>query len=72
MEWNEDLFFLLSQESMKLKRQGFIIISMGDFNSRIGIRQGLEFNTPDTNRNAPMFLNFVTIRLWHRQPCDVN
>ena len=60
MKWNEDLFFLLSQESMKLKRQGFVIISMGDFNSRIGNMQGLEFNTPDTNRNAPMFLNFVS------------
>ena len=60
MQWNEDLFFLLTQESMKLKRQGFIVISLGDFNSRIGIQQGLEFNTPDTNRNAPMFLNFVS------------
>ena len=60
LQWNEDLFFLLSQEAMNLKRQGFVVIGMGDFNSRIGIRPGLEFNSPTMNRNAPMFLNFVS------------
>ena len=33
---------------------------MGDFNSRVGIIPGLEGNTPDTNMNTPMFLNFVS------------
>ena len=60
LQWNEDLFFLITQEAIKMKRQGFTIVAMGDFNSRLGRMPGLEFNQPNTNRNAPMFLNFVT------------
>lgn len=59
LEWNEDLFFLITQESKKLKQQGFIVLVMGDLNSRVGALQGLEDNTPDTNRNSPMFFNFL-------------
>ena len=58
--WNEDLFFLVTQEALKLKQKGFTILSMGDFNSRVGIMKGLEANTPDHNQNTPMFLNFLT------------
>ena len=32
---------------------------MGDFNTRVGAIEGLEGNTPDTNRNSPMFFNFL-------------
>ena len=32
---------------------------MGDFNSKIGTVPGLENNTPGTNMNTPMFLNFL-------------
>ena len=60
LQWNEDLFFLITQEAIKMKRQGFTVVAMGDFNSRLGRMPGLEFNQPSTNRNAPMFLNFVT------------
>ena len=60
LQWNEDLFYLITQEALKLKKQGFTVIAMGDFNSRIGRVPGLEFNHPDSNRNAPMFLNFIT------------
>ena len=59
IQWNEDLFYLITQEAIKLRKQGFIVLAMGDFNSRIGAVPGLENNTPDTNRNTPMFLNFV-------------
>ena len=59
LSWNEDLFFLVGQEAKKLKQQGFIILGMGDFNSRVGALKGLEENTPDTNRNSPMFFNFL-------------
>ena len=59
LQWNEDLFFLITQEAIKLKRQGFTVMAMGDFNSRVGRMPGLEFNHPSSNRNAPMFLNFV-------------
>lgn len=60
LQWNEDLFFLLTQEAKKLKKDGFTVVAMGDFNSRIGRIPGLEFNIPNTNRNAPLFLNFIT------------
>ena len=60
LQWNEDLFFLITQEAVRLKKQGFVIIGMGDFNSRVGNLPGLDFNTPDTNKNTPMFINFIT------------
>ena len=60
IQWNEDLFFMMTQEAIKLRRQGFMILAMGDFNSRIGQVTGLEGNTPDTNRNQPMFMSFIT------------
>ena len=59
LRWNEDLFHLLTQESLLLKNQGFVILAAGDFNSRVGRLRGLEGNTPDQNNNAPMFLDFV-------------
>lgn len=59
LQWNESLFFLVTQEALRLKRQGFTVIAMGDFNARVGRIPGLEFNLPSVNRNAPMFLNFI-------------
>ena len=59
LQWNEDLFNLLGREAVSLKEQGFAILAMGDFNSRVGRIPGLEGNTPDTNRNSPMFFNFL-------------
>ena len=61
IKWNEDLFGLMADEAKLLKLQGFTILALGDFNSRIGRVPGLEFNTPDTNDNAPMFLNFINV-----------
>ena len=60
LKWNEDLFQLLTQEAIILRKQGCIVLSLGDFNSRVGVRPGLENNTPDLNKNTPMFLNFVS------------
>ena len=57
--WNEDLFFLLTQEARSLKQQGFTILAMGDFNTRVGVIPGLEGNTPDHNQNTPLFFNFL-------------
>ena len=59
LSWNEDLFFLLTQEATKLKQQGFTILAMGDFNTRVGAIPGLENNTPDHNQNTPLFFNFL-------------
>ena len=60
LAWNEDLFFLITQEAIRLRKQGFAVLSMGDFNSRIGCVSGLETNTPDLNKNTPMFLTFLS------------
>ena len=60
MQWNEDLFELVTKEAMLLRRQGLCCIAMGDFNTRVGEMQGLAGNTPDTNSNFPMFINFIT------------
>ena len=60
IKWNEDLFFLITQEAKKLRKLGFMVLAMGDFNSRVGNIPGLEANTPDTNMNTPLFLNFAS------------
>ena len=60
LQWNEDVFQLLTTKVISLRRKGFIVIALGDFNTRVGNLDGLENNTPDTNRNTPMFMNFVS------------
>ena len=60
LKWNEDLFHLMTTELTKLREHGFMVVCMGDFNSRIGRLPGLEGNNPDVNKNGPMFINFVT------------
>ena len=60
MQWNQDLFDLVTQEAVVLRRQGLCCIAMGDFNTRVGDMPGLAGNTPDTNNNFPMFINFIT------------
>ena len=60
LKWNEDLFHLITTEAIKLRKLGFMVLAMGDFNSRVGAIPGLEGNSPDTNINTPRFLNFIT------------
>ena len=60
LKWNDDLFDLVTQEAMVMRRQGLCCIAMGDFNTRVGALPGLAGNTPDTNNNFPMFMNFIT------------
>ena len=60
LQWNEDLFELVTQEALVLRRQGLCCLAMGDFNTRLGEIPGLEGNKPDSNRNAPMFLSFIS------------
>ena len=59
LRWNNDLFQLLTNEAKSLKREGFMILAMGDFNTRVGRLPGMSENTPDTNDNQPLFMNFV-------------
>ena len=60
LQWNEDLFSILTKEAITLRRQGFMVLAMGDFNSKVGNIPGLEGNTPNTNRNQPFFMNFIS------------
>ena len=59
LKWNEHLFSLITQETLLLRNQGFTILALGDFNTRVGQLPGLEQNTPDTNKNFPMFMTFI-------------
>ena len=59
MVWNDDLFNLVTQEAILLRRQGITCLAMGDFNTRVGDIPGLEGNTPDTNSNYPNFMSFI-------------
>ena len=60
IEWNEALFQLMTQEALYLKKDGFMILAMGDFNTHVGQLPGLNGNTPHVNRNYPMFNSFIS------------
>ena len=59
IKWNEDLFKLITDEALVLRRQGFCTLAMGDFNARVGTLPGLEWNDTVENPNAPQFLDFI-------------
>ena len=59
LQWNEDLFQLVTGEAILLRRQGICCLAMGDFDTRVGQMDGLEGNTSDTNSNFPMFTTFI-------------
>ena len=59
IRWNEDLFQLIKDETIKLRRDGFMVLAMGDFNTHVGQIPGLLTNDEKTNRNKPMFMNFI-------------
>ena len=59
LQWNNDLFSLLTEETHVLRSQGFSILALCDFNTRVGRLKGMEENLPDVNNNYPMFLNFI-------------
>ena len=59
LKWNEDLFSLITDETQVLKDQGFSILALGDFNTRVGQIPGMDDNTPDVNKNYHMFHNFL-------------
>ena len=47
LQWNNDLFSLLTEETHVLRSQGFSILALGDFNTRVGRLKGMEENLPD-------------------------
>ena len=60
IQWNQDLFQMLTKEVIYLRQKGFIVLAMGDFNTHVGEIPGLEGNHPDVNRNYSMFTNFLS------------
>ena len=60
IEWNEQLFSLITAETIRLRREGFTVMALGDFNTRVGQIPGLEANHPSTNKNTSRFLDFIT------------
>ena len=41
VQWNEDLFSIMINEIIEIRRRGFMVLSVGDLNSRVGQIPGL-------------------------------
>ena len=50
----------MTEECGVLKLQHYQLLAIGDFNAKVGQIPGLADNTPDCNRNAPLFHEFVS------------
>ena len=59
IKWNDDLFELICCESITLRTQGFCVLAMGDFNTRVGRLPGLEWNDDVVNPNFTKFNHFL-------------
>ena len=59
--WNENLLSVLRAEVAALRKDGFRVVLLGDFNSHIGCAPGVGVpgNHPDVNRNGKRFLDFL-------------
>ena len=60
-DWNEGMFWVLQQEVLSLRSQGYRIQILGDFNSHIGnsAAQGVFGNNADVNKNGENLLSFL-------------
>ena len=60
-EWNEGILHVLLMEAASLRSQGYRVVFMGDFNSRVGSApgQGIVGNTPDITKNGERFIAFL-------------
>ena len=58
-EWNRHIYDLVGPEIVRIRKQGFSVVSMGDYNSKVGRIDGLEFNNPILNENEASFTRFV-------------
>ena len=59
--WNDAMYKVIHEEAMTLKRQGYKITILGDFNGHIGCQPGTGIvgNNPDINHNGHMLLDFL-------------
>ena len=60
-EWNDGIYWVLSQEIHKLRSEGYRIKFAGDMNGHVGsvLGQGVIGNNPNINRNGQRFLDFL-------------
>ena len=60
-EWDEGMFWVLQQEILSLRSQGFRILLVGDFNAHIGNVAGVGIvgNNADINKNGERLLEFL-------------
>lgn len=59
--WNDSLYSVLRTEVADLRKRGFRVVLMGDFNGHVGNcpNGGIVGNNADVNRNGTRFLNFL-------------
>ena len=86
--WNDALFSVLRDEVADLRRKGFRVVLLGDFNGHVGDRPdvGIVGNKQDINKNGQRFIDFLhdchcvhvngfrnlTTGLWTRQRAGVS
>ena len=60
-EWNMGMYQTIQEEQESLRRQGYRIIMLADFNGHVGNKegQGIKGNHKDVNPNGCRFLNFL-------------
>ena len=59
--WNESLYSVLKAEVATLRRDGYRVVLLGDFNCHVGDTEGVGIagNHSDINRNGRRFLEFL-------------
>ena len=86
--WNDTLYSVLRDEAADLRKKGFRVVLLGDFNGHVGDRAdvGITGNKHDINRNGQRFIDFLhdcncvhingyqnlTTGLWTRQRAGVS
>ena len=86
--WNDSIYEVLCSEISDLKKDGYRILMLGDFNGHVGREgvHGVNGNNPDVNLNGRRFFRFldqndcvhvngdtnVTTGLWTRQRAGVS
>ena len=59
-EWNDAIYEVLSEEILKMKKEGFRIHLSGDLNGWVGCgAEGVEGNDPRINSNGERLINFL-------------
>ena len=61
-DWNNSLYSVLRMEVASLRRDGFRVVLLGDFNGHVGVipsEGGILGNKTDINRNGRRFLDFL-------------